>query len=188
MFLLPAHYFEPCSSSLSHFLVSPGHVSHVFTGRTFAFFLSPDGELLLSGLLCEPSHHGRYSWDSFMSRTQMDMPRVLSSNISKARLVPTIPVTAYLCCGTWKAGCFCCLQCLEGSSAQTELSTGVRPCDSELRVHFAQFFFFHGRHSGQVFSTFPDIRTTQSTRENINVWHVPCGFRLTCTGSREVWV
>lgn len=47
MCLLPAHYFEPCSSSLSHFLVSPGHVSHVFTGRTFAFFPSPDGELLL---------------------------------------------------------------------------------------------------------------------------------------------
>ena len=133
--LLSAHYFEPSSSSLSHFLVSPGHVSHVFTGRTF--FPSPDGELLLSGLLCEPSHHGHCSWDSFMSRTWMDMPRVLSSNISKPRLVPTVSGAACLCCGTWKAGWSCRPQCLERSSAQTQLSTGVRPCDPELGVLFA---------------------------------------------------
>lgn len=136
MFLIPAHYFNPSSSSLSHFLVSPGYASHVFTNVTLCFVLfffpSPDVALppflqqriLLSRMLCEPSNHGHWPWCSLSSRTQMAMPRALSSNISKAMLVPTAPVAACLCRGTWKAGCLCCPQSLEDSSAWAQLSIG----------------------------------------------------------------
>lgn len=145
MFLIPAHYFKPSSSSLSRFLVSPGHVSHVLPDLTFAFFSSPMGispampqwRILLSGTPCEPHHRGHCPWCSLMSRTQMAMPRPLSSNISKAMLVPTVPVSAHLCCGTWKSGYLWSLHCLEGPSAQAQLSPGVRPSDPDLTVLFA---------------------------------------------------
>ena len=45
MFLIPAHCCKPSSSSLSHFLVFPGHVSHVLPDLTYAFFSCPDGDL-----------------------------------------------------------------------------------------------------------------------------------------------
>lgn len=197
MFLIPAHYFNPSSSSLSHFLVSPGYASHVFTNVTLCFVLfffpSPDVALppflqqriLLSKMLCEPSHHGHWPWCSLSSRTQMAMPRALSSNISKAMLVPTAPVAACLCRGTWKAGCLCCPQSLEDSTAWAQLSTGGQAMLPQAQsticlVVLLLWALFSARVLNPAWH-WNFLRTWT----NINVSHVPWSSGLTCTGPCE---
>lgn len=126
-------------------------------------------------MLCEPSQRGHRSCYSLKSRTQLVLSRALSSNIPKAMLEPTDPSTACFFCGTWKARCPCCSQCLEVSSAQAQPSTGVRPCYPALLVLFPQFSF-HEHFQVQGFSILPLIR--HSWNRWTKYLHLTCALRF----------
>lgn len=87
--------------------------------------------VLPSGMLCEPSHRGRYSWYLLTSEAWPAMAKACLT--TSQSLAGTASGTACLCRRNWKAGClsapgFCGLLC------PAPLSPGVRPCDPKLIV------------------------------------------------------